>query len=124
MESRISFWGAPAKGWAPKTFGMIAWLPEYLQDIRHFSFSDFGVFASLPYLVGSVFVLVFGSVSDRAKHRAPFVAVALILASVSIWPAASVTDHRMSAYFLALGVGSIGIGISSFWAILQRLTPG
>ncbi|ADG07210.1 MFS transporter [Kyrpidia tusciae] len=102
-------------------FGLTAWLPKYLQEIRGFSFSSLGVFASLPYMVAVVFLVVFGYLADRVKRRAPFIAAGLTSASVFIWGAAVVTDNRMSAYFLSLGVGSLGIGLSSYWSILQRM---
>lgn len=102
-------------------FGLVAWLPKYLQDVRGFSFNDLGFLASLPYVFGVLFLIIFGYAADRVSRRAPFVVVALTLASVFILSASNASDNRLSAYLLALGVGSLGIGLSSYWAILQRM---
>ncbi|WP_434510141.1 MFS transporter [Desulfitobacterium sp. AusDCA] len=114
----IAYLGSSSIWW-----GTMAWLPSYLKTIRNFSFAQLGSLASLPYILGAITVIVCGYWSDRTGKRTVFGAVGLTLASLFILFGAKAQDNYISAYLLSCGIGSIGIGIHSFWSALQNITP-
>ena len=64
----------------------------------------------------------------RRIHPAWIVAfvalIALIGAASCIYMGATVSDNVASAYFLSAAIGSIGIGLASYWTIMQSIvTP-
>jgi sugar phosphate permease len=71
-------------------WGTIGWLPSYLLNTRGFAFKELGFLAALPYILGTITVLVFGAVADKVKYRAIFPTIALLGAALFIYLGATV----------------------------------
>lgn len=105
-------------------WGTMAWLPSYLKVARNFSWKEMGSLATLPYVLGAATVVIFGFVADKTQRKAIFPTIALIGAASCIYMGATVSDNVASAYFLSAAIGSIGIGLASYWTIMQSIvTP-
>lgn len=50
-------------------WGFVSWLPTYLMKARGFSLIKTGIFGSLPYLVGTVSIVLGGYLSDHTKGQ-------------------------------------------------------
>lgn len=104
-------------------WGTMAWLPSYLKVARNFTWAQMGSLSSLPYILGTVTVLLFGYIADRSSRKAIFPMIALGGAAFSIYMGANVADNVTSAYFMSAAIGSLGIGLASYWAIMQTIVP-
>jgi sugar phosphate permease len=50
-------------------WGFVSWLPTYLMKVRGFSLIKTGIYGSLPYLVGTVSIILGGYLSDHTKGQ-------------------------------------------------------
>lgn len=50
-------------------WGFVSWLPTYLMKARGFSLIKTGIYGSLPYLVGTVSIVLGGYLSDHTKGQ-------------------------------------------------------
>lgn len=105
-------------------WGMLAWLPSYLKAARNFSWSDMGMLASLPFILGGIASVTFGYISDRVGRRAPFCLATGIVCTICIYFGAFAQDNMTAALLIAVGTGAIGIGHPSVWSLLQQVVPG
>ena len=113
------------------TWLYVAWLPDYLESVRHVSVARTGILAAIPQFAGFVGGCLGGLLSDRLAHRGveavasrkiPTVGV-LALAGVLTAFVPLVSDVGWSlalmsvAMFFAYGAGSCS------WALGAALTP-
>lgn len=104
-------------------WGALAWLPSYLKMARGFSWSSMGMWASAPYAVGIIFVLLSGYLGDRYNRRAPLCMISMMGAAAGIFMGATAADNTQSAIWLSLGIGFIGLGIPAAWTLVQTFIP-
>lgn len=105
-------------------WGCMAWLPSYLKAARGFSWAAMGAFSSLPYILGTVSILVFGHLADKLNRRALFIAVGHLGAALGLYFGTTVADNTLSAVLISFGIASVALALPSSWAILQRIVPG
>lgn len=105
-------------------WGMMAWLPSYLKVARGFSWSQMGALSSLPYILGTLNVLLMGHLSDRLGKKAPFIAFGHFGAALFIYLGAIASDNWTSAIYMSLGIAVIGGALPSSWSLLQLIVPG
>jgi ACS family D-galactonate transporter-like MFS transporter len=110
------------------SYFLITWLPYYLVRERHFSMNNMAKLGGIAYLLGAIFAIFCGWLSDRwiASGASPtlvrktFTGGGLALAGLFIGLAEfSSTNACMAA--LILGVMSFGALSSNVWAITQTL---
>lgn len=107
---------------------IITWLPGYLEKDRHFPKQLMAVYGSAP-LWGIVVVAIgAGWLSDRLIERGgdrtwvrKGFAVAGLLLTTLILPAAMVPDTRLAMILLVIGCASFGLYTANVWAITQTL---
>lgn len=104
-------------------WGTIAWLPSYLKVARNFSWSQMGSLATLPYVLGTITVIVCGFLADKTARKAVFPVIALVGGALSIYFGATVADNISSAYWMSASMAFIGIGAASYWTIMQNIVP-
>lgn len=107
----------------------LTWFPSYLVPAKGFTLIQVGIFASIPFIAGSIGVLVGGSFSDwllrhgvsLSKARKTPIIMGLALASTIVF--ANYTNSPalvigiMSAAFFAQGFSHIS------WALLAEVAP-
>lgn len=104
-------------------WGTMAWLPSYLKVARNFTWAQMGYLSSLPYVLGFVTVLAFGYIADRSSRKGFFPMIALSGAATCIYLGANVADNVTSAYLMSAAIGFIGVGLASYWAVMQSIVP-
>ncbi len=102
-------------------WGTMAWLPSYLKVVRNFSWAQMGVLSSLPYVLGAITVIIFGFIADKTVRKGVFPTIALIGAATCVYLGANAADNTTSAYFLSAAIGCLGIGLASYWTIMQNI---
>ncbi len=101
----------------------VYWLFKYLVDVRHLSIVNGGWAASLPWIVASVAVPVFGWVSARASDRMGTLAgrravavVLLLVSAVLMYVGAGAGTIPVALAAIALSVGLLFSTESSYWS--------
>ena len=104
-------------------WGSMTWLPSYLKEARGFSWAAMGALSSLPWILGVGTKILSGILADKMGRRAPIILVAMIGVAVGVYFGANAEDNMTSAIFLAIGIGSIGLGGPTAWTLMQDIVP-
>jgi len=107
-------------------FVFVYWLPGYLRLERHFTSAQLAFYASVPFLVMSVAIVVSGIVTDRLIHaglaevrvRKTFIAIGFGVA-MAIVPAGLVHDNGVSVWLLVTSLCGIGMAAPNTWSLTQ-----
>lgn len=105
-------------------WGFTSWLPSYLINEKGLSLMKTGIYSALPYLVGTVAIVLGGYISDRMKGNRKWVfipnALAGGLALYLMFQASSLTMvilyQCLAAFFMFLAQGG-------FWALVVDSLP-
>lgn len=103
--------------------GLLAWLPLYLVRTRHFSLTQMGFLASLPFLAQVVSILLTGSIEDRLGRRAPVCLVAYVGVAVCFTLALLTRSDLGSAWLIVAATFFLGAGNPTAASIAQTLAP-
>jgi len=104
-------------------WGTMAWLPSYLKVVRNFTWSQMSGLAAMPYVLGAVNVFAFGLLGDCLGRKAVLPVVALLGAAACLYAGAWAEDNLLSAYYLSGSIGFLGVGLASYWTVLQGIVP-
>jgi sugar phosphate permease len=112
-------------GWSIGTYGFVFWLPKILKDGAHLSNSSTGVYASIPYLLAVVTMLIVSYWSDRLLKRKIFIWPAMLIGGVAFLIAgASASTHIWTAFFaLAVAGASVYTPCGPLWAFIADMVP-
>ena len=113
------FYACNASVW----WGSLAWLPSYLKVSRGFSWAQMGGWASLPYVLATICVVIFGWLTDKVGRRAPFCAVSMLGAAAFVYLGAHAPNNMAAALYISLGIASLGINQPAGWSLLQQIVP-
>lgn len=102
-------------------WGTVFWLPSYLKVARGFSWAQMGWLATLPYVLGAITVIVFGFISDKIERKSILPIIALLGAAASIYFGATAKDNTLSAIGLSLSIGFLGVGLATYWTMMQGI---
>jgi sugar phosphate permease len=105
-------------------WGFTSWLPSYLINEKGLSLMDTGIYSALPYLVGTVGVVLGGYLSDKVKGNRKWVfipnALAGGLALFLMFQASSLTMvivyQCLAAFFMFMAQGG-------FWGLVVDTLP-
>jgi sugar phosphate permease len=104
-------------------FGALTWLPSYLNMARGFSWEKMGVLSSLPFILAVGTKIMSGWLADKLKRRSLILIAEMVGTGVGVFFAAQVADNNVSAAFMILGVGAVGLGGPASWTVLQGIIP-
>ncbi|HMN57764.1 MAG TPA: MFS transporter [Ottowia sp.] len=103
-------------------WGVLAWLPAYLKTARGFSWAQMGSLATLPYVAGVVTIIIAGIVADRMqRNKAILPVIALFGAAAGIWASVHAADNTTSALAMTAAIASLGIGLATYWTMMQAI---
>lgn len=108
----------------------ITWLPSYLEKAQHFSISRAGWLAALPYIAGTVAVLLGGWISDRLVRRGmqPFTARRLVitagalLTTITLFLTAISNGPTVAVVLLTIGMFTYSLSSGVYWALAANIT--
>jgi predicted MFS family arabinose efflux permease len=113
-------------GWGPWFY--FAWYPLYLVKAAHFSESQMGIFAALPYILGVFSNLIGGPVFDRfAAKRGIYTAGRVIgISSLLGMATLMLTMTQLHEKRMILIVSALGFGVGDFmvpavWAMAMNM---
>ena len=109
-------------------FVYVYWLPGYLVLERGFTPAEMSFYASVPFLIMSVVIVLSGVTSDRlvarglneVRVRQVFLTVGLGVACCIV-PAGLVADNDTAVTLLVVSLAGIGIASPNTWAITQAV---
>jgi sugar phosphate permease len=104
-------------------WGLNAWLPTYLQTVRHFDLKALGFFASLPFVLMFFGEIIGGYVSDRIGHRAIVCFIGLFGAGALIYVVSLMADPYAAAIVMALSAGFWGAALPPLFALAVQIIP-
>jgi len=104
-------------------WGFNAWLPSYLQQVRHFELKSLGIFASLPFILMFFGELAGGYISDRSGRRAAVCFVGLFCAGGLIYVVPMMADPYLAAIVMALSAGFWGAALPPLFALAANIIP-
>jgi sugar phosphate permease len=93
-------------------WGWSGWLPTYLRNERHFTFSTSGYLTFVIYGFAVATILVIGRVSDRVFRRAPFAGLGWASAAVFLVAAALAPSAAWSVVLMICALCAQQVGIS------------
>jgi MFS transporter, ACS family, tartrate transporter len=110
-------------GFVAALYGMQFWLP---QIVKAFGLSNLqtGFVTAIPYLFGSIAMVLWGRHSDRTRERVWHVALPLLLTAVALAASSYLTDPTMM--MIALTVAAIGVfcTFALFWTLPTAFLSG
>ena len=122
----LGFSGVNYTGWL-----YLAWLPGYLQAERGLSLANTGWVAAIPFLFGSLGMLVNGMVADRLakkgyslmNSRKILICLGLICSSACTLLVVQSTSTAMAVAFISLALFFVHFAGTSCWGLVQVVTP-
>ena len=132
MKSNVSYFLQDWRFWMILIFnsacllylwGLNAWLPTYLQTVRHFDLKSLGVFTSLPFILMFFGELLGGYISDRTGRRAIVCFIGLFFAGALIYVVALVSDSATAAIVMAVSACFWGSALPPLFALAAQIIP-
>jgi sugar phosphate permease len=104
-------------------YGIMTWLPSYLKEARGFSLAAMGILSSLPFVLAVGTKILSGYLADKLSRRSLILIFEMVGVGLGVTFSAQAVDNNMSAAFLIIGVGAVGLGGPAFWTVLQSVVP-
>ena len=104
---------------------LLAWLPKYLGEVKHFELMQVGFVASLPFVGGVLGNIVGGWLSDRIldRRRKPTMMISAVATCVMMVALVYAPNGLLAVSLLLFGTGFLlNIGYSSFSVYSMGLT--
>ncbi|NDL65889.1 MFS transporter [Acerihabitans arboris] len=122
----LGFSGVNYTGWL-----YLSWLPGYLQAERGLSLANTGWVAAIPFLFGSIGMLVNGMVADRLakkgysliKSRKALICFGLVCSAACTLLVVQSTSTSMAVAFISLALFFIHFAGTSAWGLVQVMAP-
>jgi MFS family permease len=103
----------------------ISWLPTYLVKVQGFSLSKTGIYASLPFIAGTLGVLLGGRVSDilikrgksRLDGRRLTIALGALLTAVALLITAFSKSPGLAVTLLTVGMFTYSLCSAPIWTL-------
>ncbi|PWG60806.1 MFS transporter [Bifidobacterium catulorum] len=106
-------------------YGMITWIPDYLQSARGYNVIAMGWMSATPYIGGFVGALLGGVISDRVfrGRRKPTMLITALMTAIMMALLLVTPDNTaLIALVLVLAGFFLNIGWSSFTSIAMNMT--
>ncbi|MEQ9888548.1 MFS transporter [Pectobacterium zantedeschiae] len=122
----LGFSGVNYTGWL-----YLSWLPGYLQAERGLSLVNTGWVAAIPFLFGSIGMLINGTVADQlarrgyslAKSRKSLICLGLVCSAACTLLVVQSTSTSMAVAFISLALFFVHFAGTSAWGLVQVMAP-
>ncbi|WP_334109173.1 MFS transporter [Methylobacillus sp.] len=105
------------------SWGLMTWLPTYLNKERGFSWEAMGWISSLPFILGFLFKIAAGFIIDRTGRNAPVIALSALLCALGVFLGVTIENNYVAAIVIAFGIGASSAQIPGVFTLLQKLVP-
>lgn len=111
-------------GLTASAYGIILWLPSYIQSVSTLGDFGIGIASVIPYTATAFAMVTIGTISDRTgKHRL-YLAGSALLAAVFLFTAAQTTSMGPGLTFVSLALAATFCMQGPFWATSTSLMSG
>ena len=105
-------------------WGFTSWLPSYLINEKGLSLINTGIFSALPYLVGTVAIVLGGFISDRMKGNRKWVFVPnAIIGGVALFLMFQASSLTMVIIYQCIAAFFMFLAQGGFWALVVDALP-
>ncbi|WP_435927008.1 MFS transporter [Dryocola sp. BD613] len=105
------------------SWGIVTWLPTYLNTERGFSWANVGWMSSLPFIFGLLFKIVSGIIVDRTGKKGMIMLISALLCAGGILTGVNITDNYTAAIVISFGIGASSMQLPCVFTLLQGMVP-
>lgn len=105
------------------SWGVVTWLPTYLNTERGFSWSSVGWMSSLPFIFGLLFKIISGIVVDRTGKKGMIMLISALLCAAGILAGVNITNNYIAAIMISFGIGASSMQLPCVFTLLQGMVP-
>ncbi len=106
------------------SWGIVTWLPTYLNSERGFSWSGVGWMSSLPFIFGLLFKVISGIAVDRTGKKGVIMLISALLCAGGILAGVNITNNYLAAIIISFGIGASSMQLPCVFTLLQGMVPG
>lgn len=116
----LTFCGFDIVAW-----GLVAWTPSYLMEVRHLNVKASGVLTSIPFFVGGVSTVIGGFLFDRVFHTRPraLIVPAMLISGGFLWMMIRATSVQEFILYESLTTGVLYLTYMPIYGLPLRLLP-
>ncbi len=105
------------------SWGIVTWLPTYLNTERGFSWSNVGWMSSLPFIFGLLFKIASGIAVDRTGKKGMIMLISALLCAAGILVGVNITNNYIAAIMISFGIGASSMQLPCVFTLLQSMVP-
>ena len=105
------------------SWGVVTWLPTYLNTERGFSWSNVGWMSSLPFIFGLLFKIASGIAVDRTGKKGMIMLISALLCAAGILAGVNITNNYIAAIMISFGIGASSMQLPCVFTLLQSMVP-
>lgn len=105
------------------SWGVVTWLPTYLNTERGFSWSNVGWMSSLPFIFGLLFKIASGIAVDRTGKKGIIMLISALLCAAGILAGVNITNNYIAAIMISFGIGASSMQLPCVFTLLQGMVP-
>ncbi|MCR1553127.1 MAG: MFS transporter [Enterobacter cloacae] len=105
------------------SWGVVTWLPTYLNSERGFSWSNVGWMSSLPFIFGLLFKIASGIAVDRTGKKGIIMLISALLCAAGILAGVNITNNYIAAIMISFGIGASSMQLPCVFTLLQGMVP-
>ncbi len=104
-------------------YGLVTWVPLYLQQERHVKLGDIGLLLTGANVLSIVVMVLVGRASDRTVRRAGWAAIGFTIEGIGIAGTALSGSAGADSVFITLGLAGNAWCVVTNWSLLHSLMP-
>lgn len=105
------------------SWGIVTWLPTYLNTERGFSWFNVGWMSSLPFIFGLLFKIIAGIVVDKSGKKGMVMLISALLCATGILAGVNITNNYIAAIMISFGIGASSMQLPCVFTLLQGMVP-
>ncbi|MGK9172047.1 MFS transporter [Yokenella regensburgei] len=105
------------------SWGIVTWLPTYLNTERGFSWSNVGWMSSLPFIFGLLFKVISGIAVDRTGKKGMIMLISALLCVAGILAGVNISNNYIAAILISFGIGASSMQLPCVFTLLQGMVP-
>lgn len=110
-------------GMATVFYGILFWLPKYLETERHLSVHMTGFWYMLPYILMTVAIIITALASDKLMKRSVFAGIGTIVAGLGLLIGTHVDNLVVAMILISISSAMNGVVLPTVWSSLQKMFP-
>ncbi len=105
------------------SWGVVTWLPTYLNTERGFSWANVGWMSALPFIFGLLFKVLAGFIVDKTDRKGMVMFVSAMLCAASILTGVNISNNFFAAIVISFGIGASSMQLPCVFTLLQSMVP-